>query len=409
MQIDYAAAGEESDADAADEIGAKGPGGAQVEEEEKGVERDEDHERGVAVFSEDQVVEAFGDAFLILVIDRVAVGALPGVDVVAVVLGPVDHAAIVVPTDAERMIADHLAGSFVEHFAGAFAFFGAVVVEASHDGVHGEGEADGGDGDQAKENVNAAFGEAVNQAEQNDDDTAEGEHGKAAAREGRLDDDGAKNVAPEEPVGFFFFGRESGAKEDEADHGGEGGEGILVLEGAPNLVDVVEVFHFEHDEGLPGHGAGKAMENEFEIAIGADEIVGGGSHQGEFNGLQRGHEDVGGKFGEENGEAGRKAKCVKEPHARRHKFHLAPAIENFREEKGERRENDEVEMVAARVAAVEEGGDGEAPFVVGEDATRGHEAHEAHREALGAPGVANEKTGGGRHEPIEDQEQDGFK
>ena len=63
-----------------------------------------------------------------------------------------------------------------------------------------------------------------------------------------MDEDGAGDEACGAPVAAAEGWAEGGGEEGHGDHDRVHGERVLVLEGAADLVDAAEVFHFEADD-----------------------------------------------------------------------------------------------------------------------------------------------------------------
>ena len=64
-------------------------------------------------------------------------------------------------------------------------------------------------------------------------------------------------------------------EQHQSDHGAKHAEGVLMFERYPHLIDVVDIFHLQDHEHLPGHGPRHGLEKEMHIVLGAEKIPGG--------------------------------------------------------------------------------------------------------------------------------------
>lgn len=225
-------------------------------------------------------------------IDRHVAAAGPVIDDLCVGVWGIDAEGVVVPADAERVVFLHLAGGFVEDDAEFCAGGVAVVAEAGDDGVEGEEEAECADRGHRGEHADAAGGGFFEEADDSDDDGSAGEHDEGGAGEGALDEDGAGDEACGAPVSAAEGWAEGGGEEGHGDHDRVHGERVLVLEGAADLVDAAEVFHFEADEGLPAHGEAHDAEEELHVLGGTEPVEGGDGDESEEGHFVDGHEGV---------------------------------------------------------------------------------------------------------------------
>lgn len=317
-------------------------------------------------------------------VDLHAAAADPVVDDICVWVGCIDAECVIVPADAERVGFFHLASGFVEDDAEFGAGGVAVVAEAGDDGIEGEEEAESADGGHGGEHADAASGGFFEEADESDDDGAACEHDESCTGESALDEDGAGDEACGAPVAAAEDRAEGGGEEGHGDHDGVHGERVLVFEGAADLVDAVEVFHFEADEGLPAHGEAHGGEEELHVFGGAEPVEGGDGDEGEEGHFMDGHEGVVGAGCVGDGEGAGDDEDGVEGHAWGEPAEGGAIAEPCGGDEGDGADVIEVEVVALGVAAVFfDGGEGEAPIACGEETVDGHEAHEAEETALG--------------------------
>lgn len=316
-------------------------------------------------------------------IDAHVAAAGPVVDELCVGEGWIDAEGVVVPADAEWVVIYHLAGGDVEDDAEFCAGDVAAVAEAGDDGIEGEGEAEGADGGHGGEHAEAAPGGFFEETDESDDDGAAGEHDEGGAGEGALDEDGAGDEACGAPVAAAEGWAEGGGEEGHGDHDRVHGERVLVLEGAADLVDAAEVFHFEADEGLPAHGEAHDAEEELHVCGGTEPVEGGDGDESEEGHFVDGHECVVWAWGVGDGEGTGDDEEGVENHAWREPAEGGAVAEPCCGDEGDGADVIEVEVVAFGVAAVLfDGGEGEGPIACGEETVDGHEAHEAEETAL---------------------------
>jgi len=61
-------------------------------------------------------------------------------------------------------------------------------------------------------------------------------------------------------------------QKNHSNHDRKHAEGILVLESAHHLINVIDIFLFHGGNQFPNHHAGHALDDEAKVVIGADKI-----------------------------------------------------------------------------------------------------------------------------------------